>query len=206
MKSAIIRSPLLEAAALNGRILPEARVMTRVALFVLLSLILPLAPVSSFAQQVHPTESQVKAAYLYNFGKFVRWQSDRIVSIDSLDICVFGKDPFGAVLDSTVKGESIDGKAISVRRIAKIQDAGSCSILFVSSSEEGRLGSVLASAQTLSVLTVSDVPHFAEKGGMIGFVKQEDRIRFEVNRKAVEQGHLILSSELLKVAVKVFGD
>jgi hypothetical protein len=127
-------------------------------------------------------------------------------SLTSLEICILGQDPFGAVLDSTVAGERIDGKQISVRRVAKPQDAAPCSILFVSSSEEGRLGSVLASAQPLSVLTVSDVPHFAEKGGMIGFVTQEDRIRFEVNRKAAEESHLELSSELLKVAVKVIGN
>jgi hypothetical protein len=172
---------------------------------ILLSLMLPVVTVSSLAQQA-PTESQVKAAYLYNFGKFVRWQNDRTPGPNALEICVLGKDPFGGVLDRTVAGESVDGRPITVKRVAKVQEAAPCSILFVSSSEEGRLGSVLASAQPLSVLTISDMPHFAEKGGMIGFVKQEDKIRFEVNRKAAEQSHLVLSSELLKVAVKVVGN
>jgi hypothetical protein len=201
-----VRSPLLKAAALARRTFLVRRGTGPIVLFILLSLILPLASLLSLAQQAHPTESQVKAAYLYNFGKFVRWQSDRTVSLGSFDICVLGKDPFGAVLDSTVAGESIDRKQITARRIAKVQDAGSCSILFVSSSEEGRLSSILTSVQSLSVLTVSDVPHFAERGGMIGFVQQEDRVRFEVNRSAAEQGHLVLSSELLKVAVKVLGN
>ena len=204
--SSTIRSPRSKPVAFVSDIVRERRNAGTLVFLILLTLMLPLATVASLAQQAPPTESQVKAAYLYNFGKFVRWQSDRMASPDSLQICVLGKDPFGAVLDSTVAGESIDGRKITVRRLAKVQDAGPCSILFVSSSEESRLDSVLASAQPLSVLTISDMPHFVEKGGMIGFVKQDNRIRFEVNRKAAEQSHLVLSSELLKIAVKVFGN
>lgn len=170
---------------------------------ILLSCLLSSAAISSLAQPVHPTESQVKAAYLYNFGKFVRWQPDRASSPESLEICVLGKDPFGAVLDTTIAGESIDGRKITVRRIARVQDAAPCSILFISTSEASRLASILTAAQHLNVLTVSDLPHFVEQGGMIGFVLQEGRIRFDVNRTAAEQSHLVLSSELLKVATKV---
>jgi YfiR/HmsC-like len=160
------------------------------------------AAMCSPAQQPHSTESQVKAAYLYNFGKFVRWQADR-VSPQTLTICLLGKDPFGAVLDATVEGESIDGKKITVKRLSSIQDLTSCSILFVATSEESRLGPVLSAAQHQGLLTVSDIPHFAEHGGIIGFVMLQDKIRFEVNRAAAEQSHLTLSSELLKVASKV---
>jgi hypothetical protein len=166
---------------------------------VLLSL---LAPVFLSAQQ-HPTESQVKAAYLYNFGKFVTWQPDQAANSGSLDICLLGKDPFGPVLDATVAGESIDGRKIGVKRIVKVQDAPQCRILFVGLSEEVHLGSVLAAAEHFGMLTVSDIPHFAEQGGIIEFVIQQDRIRFEVNRAEAEQSHLVLSSQLLKVASKV---
>jgi YfiR/HmsC-like len=160
-------------------------------------------PSSLFAQGPHPTEPQVKAAYLYNFGKFVRWESDPSANTNEREICVFGKDPFGPVLDSTVAGESIDGKKITVRRPANIQDAAQCNILFISSSEEGRIDQILAAARRSGTLTVSDIPHFAEHGGIIEFVMQQDKIRFEVNRRAAEQSHLALSSELLKVAIKV---
>jgi hypothetical protein len=172
----------------------------------LLLFIFSLSPVSSWASpapQAHPTASQVKAAYLFNFGKFVRWQSDRAANGDTLEICVLGKDPFGSILDSTVAGESIDSRKIAVKRIARVQDASACSILFISSSEESRLGAILAAVQRSSVLTVSDIPHFAEHGGIIEFVFLQDKIRFEVNRSAAEQSHLVLSSELLKVASKV---
>jgi hypothetical protein len=162
-----------------------------------------LTVIPSSAQQAHPTEAQVKAAYLYNFGKFVRWQVDRVAGSDSLDLCVLGKDPFGAVLDSTVQGESIEGRKITVRRLTAIPESSGCDILFVSLSEEGRLNVIIAAAQHSGMLTVSDIPHFAERGGIIGFVLQQDRVRFEVNRAAAERSHLILSSELLKVAGKV---
>jgi hypothetical protein len=75
--------------------------------------------------------------------------------------------------------------------------------LFISSSEEGRLPAILVEAQRMHVLTVSDMPHFAERGGIIGLVNQQGRVRFEVNLKMAEQTPLLLSSELLKVAIRV---
>lgn len=170
--------------------------------FLLLSLSVVLTSVQFALAQDRPTESQVKAAYLYNFGKFVRWQ-DRPTNPGSVEICVLGKDPFGAVLDSTVAGESIDGRNIRVRRLPRAQDAAACNILYISSSEENRLSSILYSVHPFGLLTVSDIPNFAERGGVIEFVAQQGKIRFEVNRLAAEQSHLALSSELLKVAVKV---
>jgi hypothetical protein len=170
--------------------------------FALFALLL-LVPSFSLAQQAHPTESQVKSAYLYNFGKFVKWPGDRMNISDTVQICLLGQDPFGTTLDSTVAGENIEGRKISIRRLSALEDSEECNILFISSSRENQLRRILASAQHAGILTVSDIPHFAERGGIIGFVIQQDRIRFEVNRKAAEQSHLVLSSELLKVASKI---
>jgi hypothetical protein len=153
--------------------------------------------------QNHPTETQVKSAYLYNFGKFVSWPLERAANSDSFPICILGKDPFGPVLDATVKGESIGGKKITLRKPVNMQEAAGCRVLFVSTSEEGHVGSILAAAQRMNALTVSDIPDFAEHGGAIGLVAQSGRIRFEVNRAAAEKSNLVLSSELLKVATKV---
>jgi hypothetical protein len=166
-------------------------------IFVLLSA--SLSP----AQDSRPTESQVEAAYLFNFGKFVTFPSNRGKNTDSLSLCILGKDPFGEALDATVRGESINGKKITVQRLMNMQHAESCSILFVSSSEEGHLPAIVAPAKTLSLLTVSDMKGFAERGGIIQLVRQQDRIRFEVNLAAAQESHLALSSELLKVAVRV---
>lgn len=158
---------------------------------------------TSLTQQVHPTESQVKAAYLFNLGKFVQWPIDHGPSGDSFDLCVLGQDPFGPVLDATVAGESISTRKIAVVRISKVSETAPCNILYISVSEAGRLGPILEAARHSGALTVSDIPHFVEHGGIIGFVKQQDRVRFEVNRSAAGDSHLTLSSELLKVALRV---
>jgi hypothetical protein len=169
------------------------------------ALLITILPLISFplAAQQRPTEAQVKAAYLFNFGKFVKWQRNEAGGSESLQICILGKDPFGTVLDSTVAGESVDGKTITVKRIVTVPQAPQCRILFISLSEEHRLRPILAAAQRSGALTVSDIPHFAELGGIIEFTIQQDRIRFEVNRAVAEQCGLILSSQLLKVASKV---
>jgi YfiR/HmsC-like len=168
----------------------------------LLALFIASIITRSEAQETRPTESQVKAAYLFNFGRFVRWPVPAD-SVDSLQICVLGKNSFGTVLDATVKGESISGKPVTTRNIPSMREADGCHILFISMSEEARLSTVLASAKRLPALTVSDIPRFAERGGMIGLVNQADRIRFEVNVAPVEDSGLTVSSELLKVALRV---
>jgi len=173
--------------------------------FLIPAFVLSLGAPMSHAQQSHPTESQVKAAYLYNFGKFIRWPETAGDSGTSFDICVLGKDPFGMVLDSTVVGGSIDNKKVTAKKIASLQELEHCRIVFISSSEQARLRTILAAAKAGGTLTVSDIPHFAEKGGMIEFVPQENKIRFEVNLPATEEAGLMLSSELLKVATKVIG-
>jgi hypothetical protein len=172
---------------------------------VLLTICISLNIRISQAQQVRPTESQVKAAYLFNFGKFVRWPTAANGHRETLEICVLGKNPFGSVLDATVKGETIDGSDVIARTVPSLQDAGTCNILFVSTSEEGRLGAILSGAKHLRALTVSDIPNFAERGGMIELVTEGNRIRFAVNMAPLGEAGLAVSSELLKVAVRVMG-
>ena len=156
------------------------------------------------AQQPKPNEYQVKAAYLYNFGRFVKWPAGiAAVQGDSFAVCVLGQDPFGSTLDSTLAGEALDGKPVVIRRIARPQDAADCRILFVSSTEEHHLKEILAAIDQASVLTVSDIPGFSRRGGIIQFIAEGDRVRFEINLASAESARLVLSSELLKVAVSV---
>ncbi len=156
------------------------------------------------AQQPRPTDYQVKAAYLYNFGKFIQWPG--IAGTDAekpFDLCVLGQDPFGNTLDSTVSGETINGKNIGVRRISKPEEASSCRIVFISSSEDSRLRIILAALDKTPVLTVSDLPDFSRRGGMIQFLLEQNKVRFEVNLPAAQRAGLMLSSQLLKVATVV---
>lgn len=162
-------------------------------------------PIPCQSQENRPTDTQVKAAYLYNFGKFVRWHAVPAGDLDLFEICVIGKNPFGPVLDATVAGEKIDGRSVVVANLSSPQDAAPCKLLFVSSTEEKQLNAILAMAKRTQALTVSDIHGFAKRGGMIEFVTQGDRVRFEVNLAPINAAGLSVSSELLKVATKVLG-
>jgi hypothetical protein len=119
----------------------------------------------------NPTEYEVKAAYLYNFGRFVEWPSNLPSrQINEFPICVLGSDPFGPALDTTIAGEKIAGKNVVARRIPDVQDAGSCRVLFISSSEDKQVKDILSAVGKLSVLTVSDLPEFVPQGGMVQFI------------------------------------
>jgi hypothetical protein len=162
------------------------------------------AAISLFAQQPRPNEYQVKATYLYNFGRFIKWPGTVPGGKgDSFSVCVLGQDPFGSILDSTLAGETLDDKPVVLRRISKPQGAGECRILFISSTEEKRLKEILGALEESGVLTVSDMPGFTRRGGMIQFVLEGDKVRFEINLASAESAKLVLSSELLKVAASV---
>ena len=156
------------------------------------------------AQGSRRPEYEVKAAYLFNFGNFVVWPAKSADPMgDSFPICVLGQDPFGPMLDATVTGEMIGGRKVVARRISRPQEALNCRIVFVSSSEEGQLKEVVSSLGKLSVLTVSDIPEFAQRGGMVQFVLEQNRVRFEINQTSAERAGMTLSSQLLKLATKV---
>jgi hypothetical protein len=147
---------------------------------------------------------QVQAAYLYNFGKFVKWPAVALANQSgAFTICVLDQDPFGATLQSTLAGESVGGKPVTVKRLAKAQDAAACHILFIGSAQQRDLREILAALDDAAVLTVSDMPDFSKRGGMIQFVLEGDRIRFEINLEGAQKSHLVFPSELLKVATAV---
>lgn len=154
----------------------------------------------------HP-EYEVKAAYIYNFGRFVQWPAKTAsAATGPFTICVLGEDPFGPLLDSTIEGQTIDGKNMVVRRISAPLQTANCRILFISSSADHDLKEILAVLDKASVLTVSDMPQFARRGGMIQFALENKRVRFEVNLATAERAGLTLSSQLLKLAVTVRRD
>jgi hypothetical protein len=154
-------------------------------------------------QQVKASEYQVKAAYLYNFGRFVEWPAKAADANNAFTVCVLGQDPFGLALNATLADETIHGKSVVAKRIPDLAEAVNCRILFISSSEAERLKQILAALKDASVLTVSDLPNFSQSGGMVQFTMEGSRVRFEVNLAPAERAGLVLSSELLKVAVNV---
>lgn len=155
-------------------------------------------------QQGHPTDTQVKAAYLYNFGKFVRFPDASALS--SFNICILGRDPFQDALQSAIAGESIGGMPLTVRELTDGNDISACRVLYISGAELRRFRPLLAQVRHLPILTVSDGEEFLRQGGIVQFVMVGDRVRFEVNLDAAHQARLDLSSELLKVATRVIGN
>lgn len=151
------------------------------------------------------SEYDVEAAYLYNFGKFVRWPADTMAAADSFDICILGKNPFGGTLDRLIAHDQIDGKPIHKRIIAHASEAAGCAIVYVSDSEAANLQKTLSALNGKGQLLVSGLAHFNEEGGAIEFTVQENRVRFEINLDAASKNRLMLSSELLKVALSVTG-
>jgi hypothetical protein len=163
-----------------------------------------LQPSISYTQQRNASEYEVKATYLYNFGRFVHWSADAsFAKNESFPICVIGQDPFGTTLDTILSGETIEGRPVVAKRVSKPQDALDCRILYISLSENARLKETLAGLDKAGVLTVSDIPQFSERGGMIQFVLVGNKIRFEVNLTSAQDAGLTMSSDLLKVATAV---
>ena len=162
-------------------------------------------PAKAGAQQGAYQEYDVKAAFLYNFTKFVEWPPDAFESPDSpMAICVFGDDPFGESLDAVVRGETLNGRRLEVRRTRSLQDLRDCHTLFVPGAERERFAEVFSALRDASVLTVGEVDGFLPQGGVIRFVVDQGRVRFEVNLDAAERSRLKLSSKLLRLARAVY--
>lgn len=161
------------------------------------------ALLSSAPQQGHAAsvEYQVKAVLLFNFAKFVEWPAGALAAGAPITIGVLGQDPFGEVLDQAVKGKTVNGRTLEVKRFAGAP--GPCQILFISASEKDRLAQILESLKSASVLTVSETEGFAKTGGMVNFTLDGGKVRFELNPDNAEGAGLKVSPELLKSAIVV---
>jgi hypothetical protein len=153
------------------------------------------------AQEAPPLEYELKAAFLYNFVKFVEWPPDAFAGPRSpLTICVYGDDPFGSSLDEAVRGESLGERSLLVQRPAALGELRDCKVLFVSPSERQRMPEVLSEVGGAPVLTVGDTDGFLRAGGIINFVLEENKVRFLINQDAAERSRLRISSKLLRLA------
>jgi hypothetical protein len=152
-------------------------------------------------QSASTAEYQLKAAFVYNFSQFVVWPAGSFSGAQSqIVIAVVGDDPFGGSLEEIVRGQKANNHPLVVQRFRQIEEIKTCHILFVSRSEAGRLNQIVATLRSRNILTVSDIEGFAQHGGMIAFVTENNRIRFKINLGAVKAGNLTISSKLLRVA------
>jgi hypothetical protein len=157
-------------------------------------------------QEPASLEYRVKAAYLVNFTRYVEWPRQSFDSPGApLVICVAGQDPFGASLDSAVAGKSSQGHPLRVRRINTQTIARGCHVVFVARAEWSRDPRVLERLSQPAVLTVGETDQFVQEGGVIGFVINNETVRFAVNLAARESSRLTISSRMLSLAVRFYG-
>jgi YfiR/HmsC-like len=152
------------------------------------------------------SEYQIKAAFLINFGSFVEWPDYANATPDRFTLCVFGRDPFGAILDDAAAGKTISGRTLATRRVTALSELRFCQTVFLPASDMYRFDQITASLKGLPVLTVGEAKGFALRGGHINFVMQEDRVRFEISPSAAARAHLRISSRLLGLAIIVGGE
>src|SRR3954470_13323959 len=112
-------------------------------------------------------EYDVKAVFLYNFATFVDWPDGALAAGQPFTVAVLGKDPFGPVLERITSGEKVKGHPFAVHRCRTAAEARGCQVVFISSSEAARLPEILRVFRGRPVLTVADMPHFLEAGGVI---------------------------------------
>jgi hypothetical protein len=152
------------------------------------------------------SEYSVKAAYLFNFAKFVQWPAKAFKNEKShLVIGVLGDDPFGEELDQVVEGKTINGHSIETRRFDNFDpklapDLSQCHILFIAYSEKGRLKNILESLKNSRILTVSEIENFPILGGGILFDQVGKRVKLIINLDAAHKAGLVISAKLLQVS------
>jgi hypothetical protein len=181
--------------------------MKKVGLLIAISCLLSAMAFGSHAEGMDSSDSSeylIKAGFIYNFAKLVEWPTASFAQPDSpIVIGILGEDPFGATLDRIVADKKINGRGLAVKRLKWSKDSKDlkdCNILFVSTSEKEHIESVIETMKGLPILTIGDAPGFAKRGGVMNFVLEDNKVRFEVNVEAAKHADLTISSRLLTLA------
>jgi YfiR/HmsC-like len=184
-------------AAWMREVCKQSRHLAIAAVLILLSVSTVLA-----AEAAPFNEYELKAAFLFNFIKFTEWPAEELGKPDEpFIIGVLGKDPFGGALDKIIEGEIVHNRKIVARRFLRMDEAAANShVLFIGASEENNLLSILKVLDGQSVLTVSEIANFAQRGGVIDLKKENNRIVFEINLLAAKRAGLSMNAQLLKLA------
>lgn len=149
-------------------------------------------------------EYLVKAAFIYNFVKFVEWPDGKAISKQSgIDICVIGDSPLMGT-GSVFKSASTPKLSLSLVQENSVKAViGHCHVAFIGESQAGRLDDILAALKGQPVLTVSDIDGFVDRGGMIGFAPSDNKVKLEVNTKSASAAGMRVDAQLLEIAKRV---
>jgi len=171
---------------------------TRISLLLLSSFALSFALTSAIAED--SVEFKIKAGFLYKFPQFVDWPPEAFGGAKApLIIGVLGDDPFGDVLDKTVRDREVEGRKVVVRRYKSAQSAREAHVLYIGLSGE-QLASSIKALEGAPVLTVGENSAFNKDGGAVRFVVRDDRVAFNINPEAAKRAGLKIRAQLLKLA------
>ena len=160
---------------------------------ILFIIITVFSSIQSLYSQV--TEYRIKAAYLFNFAKFVEWPENAFSdSSEPITIGIIGKDPFLETLNQTITGKTVKGRKFVLRRFKKVEDLAFCHILFISASERKKISQIMQKVKGTSTLTVSEFSNFIDNGGMIRLLNKNNKVRFEIGLSAAQRADLKISS------------
>jgi hypothetical protein len=158
----------------------------------------------SHAQTANSSDSSeylIKAGFTYNFAKLMQWPASTFPQPDSpIIIGILGTDPFGNTLDTVLAGKKVNARSFVVKHLKWGTDIKGCNILYVSTSEAAHLDEIFRMVKGLPILTIGQMPDFAKRGGIINFIIEDDKVRFEVNVEAAKQADINISSRLLTLA------
>ena len=147
------------------------------------------------------SEYLIKAGYIYNFAKLVEWPASAFAQPDSpIVIGILGTDPFGPIIDKVLEGKKVNGHSFVIKRLKPTADVKECHILFIGSSLGVHVADTIRLTRGTPVLTISEIPGFADRGGIINLTLEQNKVRFEVNVDAAKEADLNISSRLLVLA------
>lgn len=174
----------------------------------ILVMIVAVSAMSAQATAAAGKEYQIKAAFIYNFIKFIQWPEEESDQRESIKIAIIGEDPFGSsfdpIIQKTVKNKKIElVKFDSFEDIEDKQLLYDCQVVFVCKSEERNLSRIFESLNGRAILTISEIDDFADNGGMIGFKNNNNKVSFEINIRTMKAVNIKASSQLLKLALRV---
>jgi len=181
----------------RGRTLPVSGTLTHRLVVLALAFAGGCLPAATPVADEYP----VKAAFLFNFAKFVEWPAFAFKGPeDPIAICVLGQNPFGTALEDVVRDKTVANRAFVVRSVLNAQQATTCQIVFVSASERKRFRLLLDELKGRSILTVGEADDFTASGGIINFKLKDARVRIEIDPNAADRAGLHISSKLLSLA------
>jgi len=145
-------------------------------------------------------ENDIKAAFLYNFTKFVEWPAAARDFKEPFRLCVLADPAFTQAIDRIIEGESVGARKLVRVEPQSVEQARTCDMLYVGKAETDRGSRLVTAVRQLPILTVGESSRFVDQGGAIGFVTENNRVRFDVSQRAAERSGLKVSSKLLRVA------